>query len=69
MIKVNLAVVMAQRGIKTQTELAEKSGLTKNTITNLAQGYFKGSIKTLDALCKALNCQPGEILVYVPEGD
>lgn len=67
MIVVNLDVVMAQRknGL---SELAEKVDITLANLSILKNNKAKAiRFSTLDAICKALNCQPGDILEYVDE--
>jgi putative transcriptional regulator len=67
MIVVNLDVVMAQRKIGL-TELAEQVDLTMANLSILKNNKAKAiRFSTLEAICKALNCQPGEILEYVEE--
>jgi len=47
------------------TELSEKVGITMSNLSILKTGKAKAiRIETLDAICKALNCQPGDILEY-----
>jgi len=47
------------------TELSEKVGITMSNISILKTGKAKAiRVETLDAICKALNCQPGDILEY-----
>ena len=66
-IYVNLNVVMAQRRISSQ-ELAAQVGITQANLSILKTGKAKAiRFSTLDAICKALDCQPGDILEYVPE--
>lgn len=67
MIEVNLDVVMAQR--KTGlTELAEQVDLTLANLSILKNNKAKAiRFSTLEAICKALNCQPGDILKYVED--
>lgn len=64
-IKINLDVVMAQR--KTGlTELAEQVDLTLANLSILKNNKAKAiRFSTLEAICKALDCQPGDILEYV----
>jgi len=63
-IKVNLAVVLAQRGVKSK-ELAEYIGITEANLSLLKQGKVKGiRFDTLDAICRYLKCQPGDILEH-----
>jgi putative transcriptional regulator len=66
-IVVNLDVVMAQRKIGL-TELAEQVDITMANLSILKNNKAKAiRFSTLDAICKALNCQPGDILEYVKE--
>jgi putative transcriptional regulator len=59
---------MADRRVRTIAELARRSGLARSTLTPLWYGRVKRiDTDTLEALCKALNCQPGDLLVYVPD--
>lgn len=67
MIVVNLDVVMAQRKIGL-SELAEKVDITQANLSILKNNKAKAiRFSTLEAICKALNCQPGDILEYVDE--
>ena len=67
MIVVNLDVMMAKRKIGLG-ELAEKIGLTQANLSILKNNKAKAvRFTTLDAICKALNCQPGDILEYRDE--
>lgn len=64
MIIVNLDVVMAKRKISLN-ELSEKVGLTVSNLSILKTGKAKAiRFNTLDAICKALDCHPGDILEY-----
>ena len=66
-IVVNLDVVMAKRKIGLM-ELAEKIDLTPANLSILKTGKAKAvRFSTLEEICKALNCQPGDILEYVEE--
>ena len=68
MIIINLDVVMAKRKMSLN-ELSEKVGITLANLSILKNGKAKAvRVSTLDAICKALNCQPGDILEYV-EGE
>lgn len=50
------------------TELSEKVGITMANISILKNGKAKAvKLSTLDSICKALQCQPGDILEYVPD--
>ncbi len=69
MIVVNLDVVMAKRKIGTG-ELAKKVDLTMANLSILKNNKARAvRFSTLDALCKALDCQPGDILEYIPGGE
>ena len=68
MIVVNLDVMMAKRKMSLN-ELSEKVGITLANLSILKNSKAKAvRLSTLDAICKALDCQPGDILEYV-EGD
>ena len=63
-IIVNLDVVLAQRKMSL-TELSEKVGITMANLSILKQGKAKAMrFSTLMAICKALDCQPGDILEF-----
>lgn len=65
MIVVNLDVMMAKRKIGLG-ELAEKIGLTQANLSILKNNKARAvRFSTLDAICKALNCQPGDLLEWV----
>ncbi len=64
-IIVNLDVMMAKRKISLN-ELSERVDLTLSNLSILKTGKAKAvRFSTLAAICKALNCQPGDILEYV----
>lgn len=66
-IIVNVDVMMAKRKISSQ-ELAEKIGITAANLSILKTGKAKAiRFSTLDAICKALDCQPGDILEYTED--
>ena len=66
-INVNLDVVMAKRR-KSATELSSEIGLTMANLSILKNNKAKAiRLSTLDALCKALDCQPADILEYIEE--
>lgn len=66
-IIVNLDVMMAKRKISL-TELAEKVDITLANLSILKNNKAKAvRFSTLEAICKALNCQPGDILEFVPD--
>ena len=59
-----LAVIMADRGISGKV-LAEKINITEANLSKLNTGKIKAiRFSTLEALCRELNCQPGDILIY-----
>ena len=63
-IIVNLDVMMAKRKMSS-SELVEKIGITNANLSILKTGKGKAiRFSTLDAICKALDCQPGDILEY-----
>jgi putative transcriptional regulator len=64
-IIVNLDVMMAKRKMSLN-ELSEKVDITLSNLSILKTGKAKAiRFTTLDAICKALNCQPGDILEFV----
>ena len=68
-IIVNLDVMMAKRKIGV-TELAREIDITMANLSILKNNKAKAvRFTTLDALCKALRCQPGDILEYVEDDD
>ncbi len=68
-IIVNVDVMLAKRKMSS-TELAEKVGITPVNLSILKTGKAKAvRFSTLSALCKALDCQPGDILEYRAEED
>jgi putative transcriptional regulator len=68
-IKLNLDRVMLERGISL-TELADKVGITLANLSILKTNKAKAvRFSTLESLCRVLNCQPGELLEFVADGD
>lgn len=66
-IQINVDVMLAKRKMSV-TELSEKVGITMANISILKNGKAKAiKLDTLNKICKALNCQPGDILEYVPD--
>ncbi len=66
-IVVNLDVMLAKRKLSSG-ELAAKVGITQANLSILKTGKAKAvRFSTLDAICKALDCQPGDILEYQKE--
>ncbi|MCQ2132535.1 MAG: helix-turn-helix transcriptional regulator [Bacteroidaceae bacterium] len=67
MIVVNIDVMMAKRKMSSG-ELAEKIGISAANLSILKTGKAKAvRFTTLDAICKALDCTPGDVLEYVDE--
>jgi putative transcriptional regulator len=61
---INIDVMLAKRKMSV-TELADKVGITMANISILKNGKAKAiRFSTLEAICKALDCQPGDILEY-----
>lgn len=67
MIIVNLDVELAKKKMKSQ-DLAEKIGITTANLSILKTGKAKAiRFSTLEAICRELGCQPGDILAYTPD--
>lgn len=66
-IFLRLDVMMARRRMRSNV-LARAIGITESNLSLLKSGKVRGiRFSTLDAICRALECQPGDILEYVPE--
>ena len=66
-IRLNLDVMMAKRKMSL-TELSERVGITMANMSILKTGKAKAiRFQTLDKICEALHCQPGDLLEYVEE--
>jgi putative transcriptional regulator len=66
-IIVKLDALLVQRKIKSK-DLAEYVGITEANLSLLRQGKVKGMrFDTLQAICEYLECQPGDLLIHVPE--
>jgi putative transcriptional regulator len=66
-IVVNLDVMLAKRKMKSK-DLADAVGISETNLSLLKQGHVKGvRFNTLEAICKVLDCQPGDLLVYRPD--
>ncbi len=64
MIVINIDVMLAKRKMSV-TELTEKVGITMANLSILKNGHAKAvRLSTLEAICQALDCQPGDILEY-----
>ena len=68
MIEINQDVMMAKRKISLK-ELSERVGITEANLSILKNNKAKAiRFSTLEALCEVLECQPGDLMVYVREG-
>jgi putative transcriptional regulator len=66
-IVVNLDLVLVRRKMRL-TELAERVGITLANLSVLKQGHARAvRFSTLEAICRELGCQPGDILEYQPD--
>ncbi|MBP7367927.1 MAG: helix-turn-helix transcriptional regulator [Pseudoxanthomonas sp.] len=65
-IVVNLDVMLARRKMKSK-DLADAIGISETNLSLLKQGRVKGvRFGTLEAICRVLECQPGDLLEYRP---
>lgn len=68
MIIVQLDVMLARRKMRSK-ELAERIGITEANLSLLKSGKVRGvRFETLNKICAVLDCQPGELLEYQPDG-
>ncbi|MCC8373066.1 MULTISPECIES: helix-turn-helix domain-containing protein [Photorhabdus] len=68
-IIIRLDVILAKRKVKSK-ELAAIIGITEQNLSLLKNGKIKGiRIETLEKICRHLQCQPGDILEYVEDGE
>jgi putative transcriptional regulator len=66
-IIVNLDIMLATRKMRSR-ELAEIIGITEQNVSLLKSGKVKGvRFETLEKICQALDCQPGDILEHIPD--
>jgi len=66
-IRINLDVVLAMRKIKGK-DLAHRVGITEQNMSLLRTGKVKGvRFSTLNKICEVLDCQPADILEYLPD--
>ena len=66
MIRIDLDVMLARRKMSL-TELSQRVGITLANLSILKTGKARAfRFQTLDAICRALDCQPGDILIYEP---
>lgn len=69
MIIINLDIMLARKKMRLQ-ELSEKVGVSIQNLSILKTGKAKAiRFSTLEAICKALACQPGDILEFSPDND
>ena len=69
MIRVDLDVMLARRKMS-RTELSQRVGITMANLSILKNGRAKAvRLETLNAICRALGCQPGDILVYEEDAE
>ena len=69
MIVIRLDVMLARRKMSL-TELSERVGITLANLSILKNGRAKAvKLETLDKICKALQCQPGDLLEWEADGD
>ena len=69
MIKFKVKVLLAMREMM-QKELAEKTGIRPPTVSAICTSSIRHlPVDALEKICVVLQCQPGDILEYVPEGD
>ena len=67
MIRIDLDVMLARRKMSL-TELSQRVGITMANLSILKNGRARAvRLETLDAICRALDCQPGDILAYEKE--
>lgn len=68
-IGINLDVMMAKRKMRSKA-LAQAIGITEANLSVLKNGKAKAvRLSTLDKLCEALDCQPGDILEFIPNAE
>jgi len=68
-IRINLDVMLAKRKMSV-TELAKRIGLTLTGLSLFKTGKLKGvRFSSLNAICRELECQPGDILEFEPDSD
>jgi putative transcriptional regulator len=66
-IQINIDMMMAKRKMSL-TELSERVGISMTNLSLLKTGKVKGiRFSTLEAICRELECQPGDILEFIPD--
>lgn len=69
MMKFRLKVLLAENDM-TQTQLSEVTGVRQPTISAICTGAIKHlPVDVLEKICKVLNCQPGDIVRYIPDDE
>ena len=67
MVKFKVKVLLAMREM-TQKDLAEKTGIRPPTVSAICLGTVKHlPVDALNKICEVLNCQPGDIMEYIPD--
>ena len=67
MLKSRLKVLLAERDM-TQTQLSERTGIRPGTVTNIARGTIRQiPVDAVCKICEVLQCNIGDIFVYVPD--
>jgi putative transcriptional regulator len=70
MIRLKVFERMAQKGFKTRLALAEATGVHHNSLGKVVNGDVLAlRFDTLNKLCEVLECQPGDLLEYVPDAE
>lgn len=68
-INITLDVMLAKRKISV-TRLSEQVGITMSNISILKNGKARAiKLETLNRICEALNCQPGDLLEFIPDNE
>jgi putative transcriptional regulator len=68
-IVIRLDVMLAKRKVRS-IDLAQAVGITQSNLSLLKSGKVKGiRFATLEAICKYLDCQPGDLIEYQPDGE
>ncbi|MBC2777324.1 helix-turn-helix domain-containing protein [Parasphingopyxis marina] len=68
-IVITLDIMLARRKMKSK-ELAAAIGITEANLSKLKSGHVKGvKLETLDRICAALECEPGDLLAWEPGAD
>lgn len=69
MIQINLDLMLVKRKM-TLTELSEQVGITLSNMSILKTGRAKAlKFETMNKLCRILDCQPGDLFEYIPDGE